>query len=170
MKLENASVATGRVASLHLHPTTGGEPFQKIESCELVAGKGILNNPRYFARVSQSGRPSRRQVTLMEREQIAEHAQTLGLTDIPPGAVRSNVETSGINLIELIGQEISIGEAILHVYAPRDPCAKMDKVCQGLRELMLENRQGVLAEVVQGGRVSNGDTILLHRPQELLSK
>jgi MOSC domain-containing protein YiiM len=161
MKTEKSPVIAGRVASLHLHPATSGEPFQNVPFCDLVSGKGIVNDSRFFGRISQSGRPSRRQVTLMEREQIFEHAKTLRLPEIPPGAVRSNVETIGINLIEHIGQEISIGETILHVYAPRDPCAKMDKVCHGLRELMLDNRQGVLAEVIQGGRISAGDSILL---------
>ena len=105
----------------------------------------------------------------MEREQISDHARTLRLPEIPPGAVRSNVETFGINLIELIGQEISIGEAILFIYAPRDPCARMDTVCQGLRELMMDKRQGVLAEVIQGGRVTAGDSIVLRPSLEPLS-
>jgi MOSC domain-containing protein YiiM len=98
-------------------------------------------------------------VTLIEREQIAEHATTLGLEIIPSGAVRSNIETTGINLIALIGREVQIGTAKLLLYAPRDPCEKMDAICQGLREQMMNNRQGVLAEVVVGGIVRIGDEV-----------
>ena len=139
-----------------------GDPGQG-GAIEVVEAKGILGEPRYFGRKSRdTGQPSRRQVTLMEREQIAEHAATLGLESIPPGAVRSNIETFGINLISLIGREIEIGEAVLLLYGPRDPCAKMDAICQGLRELMLDNRQGVLAQVVRSGKISVGDSIVVH--------
>src|SRR5688572_12347446 len=135
------SPPTGRVMSLHLHPPAPGDPLQPVPCADLVQGKGLQGEPRYFGRVSRTtGEPNRRQVTLIEREQIAEHAATLGLESIPPGAVRSNIETSGINLVELLGKEIEIGEALLLLYAPRDPCAKMDAICQGLRALMLHNR------------------------------
>ena len=153
----------GRVASLHLHPSEPGAALQSVESIEVVAAKGILGEPRYFGRKSrETGQPSRRQVTLIEREQIAEHASALGLQSISPGAVRANIETLGIRLISLIGREIEIGEAVLLLYAPRDPCAKMDAICRGLRELMLNNRQGVLAEVVRSGKIRVGDSILTH--------
>jgi MOSC domain-containing protein YiiM len=69
------------------------------------------------------------------------------------------VETSGIDLVALVGQEVAIGDAILFLYAPRDPCEKMDAICQGLRERMLNNRQGVLAEVRRSGIVKVGDSI-----------
>ena len=116
----------------------------------------LLRASRYSkATVSQA----RRQVTLIEREQIAEHATALGLPSITPGAVRSNIETTGINLIALLGHEVEIGEAVLRLYEPRDPCAKMDAICQGLRARMMDQRQGVLAEVVRTGTVRVGDPI-----------
>ena len=138
----------GRVASLHLHPEKAGDPLRTVEQIEVVAQKGILGNPRKFGVISRAtGQPSKRQVTLIEREQIAEHAVALGLQTIPPGAVRSNIETLGINLIELIGREIQLGEAILLFYEARTPCEKMDRICAGLRTLMENDKQGVLAQV-----------------------
>ena len=152
----------GRVTSLHLHPTEPGAPLQPVEAIELVEGKGISGDARYFGRLSRdTGQPTRRQVTLIEREQIAEHAAGLGLPGIAPGAVRSNIETSGINLIALLGREVAIGEAVLRLYEPRDPCPKMDAICQGLRARMMDRKQGVLAEVVRSGKVRVGDPILV---------
>src|ERR1041385_5783329 len=148
----------GSVASLHLHPENAGDPLRSVEAIELVAGKGIRGNPRKFG-VMKEGQPTRRQITLIEREQIAEHAAALGLQSIPPGAVRANIETLGIELGALIGCEVQIGEAILHAYAPRTPCAKMDAVCAGLRELMGNSRQGVLAEVIRSGKIRVEDRI-----------
>ena len=152
----------GHVVSLHLHPAESGAPLQSVEVFEVVEGKGVAGDTRYFSRMSRdTGQPSRRQVTLIEGEQIAEHATALGLPAIAPGAVRSNIETADINLIALLGREIEIGDAVLRLYAPRDPCAKMDAICQGLRARMMDRRQGVLAEVVRGGRVRVGDAILM---------
>jgi len=164
MNAPSSPALPGHVASLHLHPAEPGAPLQPIETIELVAGRGIQGDTRYFGRLSRdTGEPSRRQVTLIEREQIAEHAVSLGLPSISPGAVRSNIETTGINLISLLGREVEIGGAVLRLYAPRDPCAKMDAICQGLRALMLNSRQGVLAEVVRSGTIRVGDPI---RPRQ----
>ena len=160
MKTAPSPAPLGHVASLHLHPAESGAPLQSVQSVEVLEGKGIAGDSRFFGRMSHStGQPSRRQVTLIEREQIAEHATALGLPTITPGAVRSNIETTGINLIALLGHELEIGEAVLRLYEPRDPCAKMDAICQGLRARMMDQRQGVLAEVVRTGTVRVGDTI-----------
>jgi len=155
MNARSSPAPLGHVASLHLHPAESGALLQAVETVEAVEGKGISGDARYF------GRPNRRQVTLIEREQIAEHATALGLPAIAPGAVRSNIETTGLGLIALLGREIEIGEAVLRLYAPRDPCAKMDAICQGLRARMMNQRQGVLAEVVRSGRIRVGDPILV---------
>src|ERR1035438_1838220 len=149
----------GLVASLHLHPSESGAALQAVEAIELVADRGIQGDTRYFGRLSRdTGQPTRRQITLIEREQIAEHAAALGLPSIPPGAVRSNVETTGINLIALLGREVEVGSTVLLLHSPRDPCAKMDAICQGLRALMLNSRQGVLAAVVRSGTIRVGDS------------
>lgn len=160
MTIRESASSAGRVSSLHLHPLDAGLPMESVQAIEVTESKGICGEPRYFGKLSRSsGQPSKRQVTLIEREQIAEHAAALGLESIPPGAVRSNVETSGIDLVSLMGKEIQIGEAILLLYAPRDPCSKMDAICQGLRELMMNNRQGVLAQVIRSGKIQVGDSI-----------
>ena len=163
----NNGAVSGRVASLHVHPTVPGTPLASVESFEVVAEKGIRGEPRYFGRTSkESGKPNRRQLTLIEREQIAEHATALGLEQIPPGAVRANVETTGIALVALVGREVQIGEVVLRFYAPRDPCEKMDAICQGLRELMTKDKQGVLAEIVRSGSIRVGDEIAVRERLE----
>lgn len=155
----NSTISVGRVASLHLHPDEGGQPLRSVESLELVEQKGIVGNRRYFNRKGRDGQPTKRQVTLIEREQIAEHAAALTLETIRPGQVRSNIETEGIALVALIGKQVEVGTALLEFAAPRDPCAKMDAICQGLRELMLPQKQGVLARVIRSGTVRVGDTV-----------
>ena len=146
-------IPSGTVASLHLHPAIAGEKFSSVPEIQVEEAKGIVGEPRYFAR------KSRRQITLIAREQIGEHAAILGLQSIEPGAVRSNIETVAIDLNSLVGRNVEIGEAILFFYEARTPCAKMDLVAPGLRELMGNSRQGVLAQVIRSGRIRVGDKI-----------
>jgi MOSC domain-containing protein YiiM len=139
--------------------------MQSVPSFELVTAAGISGEPRYFGRTRGSDRgPTDRQVSLIEREQISEHAAALGLLTIPPGAVRSNIETLGLNLIDLIGQNVQVGEAVVQFYAPRTPCQKMDDVAPGLRTLMENSSQGVLARILKSGVVRVDDPIRLFPP------
>ena len=158
LKIQSPAAATkGTIASLHIHPRTAGEPLIEVPEFNLVAEKGVVENKRYFGRVNY-GKPSKRQVTLIERETIDQHAAALG-ADFDPGAVRSNIETTGIDLTALIGQQVQIGEAILLFVEPRTPCHKMDALAPGLRALMENSRQGVIARVVKDGRIRRGDTL-----------
>jgi hypothetical protein len=92
-----------------------------------VQAKGILNEPRYFARISRTtGQPSRRQISLIGQEQIAEHAAALGMASIPTGAVRAKIETAGIDLLACVGQVLQIADAALLVFEPRMPCEIMN--------------------------------------------
>src|SRR5579871_6033020 len=107
MKSPELNEASGRVASLHLHPPVPNGSLSSVESVELLAGKGIVGNDRYFGRSDRSsGAPYRRQVSLIAREQIAGHAKELGLESIAPGVVRSNIETIGIDLMALLGKRV----------------------------------------------------------------
>ena len=153
-------MATGKVVSLHLHPAEPGAPLSTVDLVEVVAGKGIRGNGRMFDRVSRrTGQPTKRQGSLIEREQIAEHAEALGHPGFTPGDVRSNIETEGADLVALIGQQVRIGSAVLLFYEPRTPCHKMDALAQGLRERMENGRHGVMAQVVESGEIRVGDAI-----------
>lgn len=159
LRPSSLSRTKGIVASLHVHPSQSGEPLLGAETFHLVAQKGIQEDVRYFGRVSRVTRqPSRRQLTLIEREQIAEHAAVLGLPVLPPGVVRSNIETTGIDLVTLIGRQVEIGTALVHFYELRQPCQQMDDIAPGLRQMM-KDRQGVLAEVLRSGVVRVGNTL-----------
>ena len=112
----------GLTASLHLHPAIAGDPLSPVKEFTVIAGKGIEGNGegRMF------DRNTRRQVSLIEREQLRKHAETLNHSGFAPGEVRSNIETEGLNLAELIGHNVRLGQAKLRIYEPRTPCHKMD--------------------------------------------
>ncbi len=153
---------TGTVASLHLHPDAAGQELRAVSEVYAEAGKGLVGDARVFGRKNQKGEPGRRQVSLMAREVIAQHAAALGLAEIAPGLVRSNIETTGMNLMLFIGREMEVGETVLLFYEARTPCWKMDRIAPGLQAMMSLGRQGVLAQVIRSGWIRTGDAI---RPQ-----
>lgn len=153
--------APGRIASLHLHPAQGGAPLVAVSEVAGVAGKGLAGDRRYFGRLSRrTGRPSRRQVTLIEREVLAAHAARLGCGPIAPGKARANIETEGIELSMLVGKGLRVGTMLLEVVQHRDPCSKMDAVQPGLRALMEPPCQGVIAVVLESGDARVGDSVV----------
>jgi MOSC domain-containing protein YiiM len=147
------------VASLHLHPAASGEPLLEVTEVSAEAGMGIVGDNRVFGRKNREGKISRRQVSLMAREEITRHASIVGLPEIAPGAVRANIETNGIELTAFVGCEMEVGEAVLRFYEPRTPCYKMDRIASGLQALMSQGRQGVMAEIVRSGKIRVGDKI-----------
>ncbi len=99
------------------------------------------------------GRPgSRRQVLLIESEELRQ----LGLS---PGMVRENITTEGIRLPGLgFGKRLRVGEAVLEVTVPCEPCDHMDAIRPGLQD-QLHGRRGILCRVIEGGLIRRGDAL-----------
>jgi MOSC domain-containing protein YiiM len=144
-----------------LHPEISGKALRDVREVYAEAGQGLVGDARIFGRKNREGAPTRRQVSLIAREEIARHAAALGLPAIPPGAVRSNMETTGLDLVSFLGREIEAGQAVLLFYEARTPCWKMDRIAPGLQAIMSQGRQGVLAQVLRSGWIRIGDPIRL---------
>jgi MOSC domain-containing protein YiiM len=101
------------------------------------------------------GRPgSGGQVLLMESE-------TLRVLGLEPGIVKENITTLGLRLGELVpGQRLQVGEGVLEVTGPCEPCRRMEEIRPGLQQ-ELRGRRGVLCRVVRGGRIRRGDPMKL---------
>lgn len=121
------------------------QPMREMEEVLAVVERGLAG--------CVHGRPrSRRQVLLMDLE-------TLEQMGIPAGAVKENVTTRGLAVQGLKGgQRLRVGEALLQVAAPCEPCWRMDEIRQGLQQ-ELRGRRGVLCRVIEGGRIRRGDRI-----------
>ena len=120
-------------------------PMKEVEEAEAVQDEGLKG--------CIHGRPnSKRQVSLMDIESL----QKLG---IPPGAVKENVTTRGLDFQRLKpGQHLRIGRSLLEITLPCEPCSRMDEIRQGLQE-ELRGQRGWLCWVVEGGTIRRGDRI-----------
>jgi MOSC domain-containing protein YiiM len=118
-------------------------PIKEIEESEALHNKGLKG--------CIHGRPnSKRQVSLMDVETL----QKLG---IPPGAVKENVTTRGLDFQRLEpGQRLRIGGSLLEITLPCEPCSRMDEIRLGLQD-ELRGQRGWLCRVVEGGIIRRGD-------------
>lgn len=121
------------------------QPMKEVGEALAVASSG-LNGCAH-------GRPGgRRQVLLMD-------AETLASFGLAPGVVKENITTRGLALRELHpGQRLRVGEALLEVTLPCEPCSRMDDIRPGL-QLELRGRRGMLCRVVEAGWIRRGDQI-----------
>lgn len=125
-------------------------PMEPMEEVWAEADWGIVGDAH--------ARPgSLRQVLLMDQE-------TLDALALWPGAVRENITVRGFPLHAVRpGDRLQIGEAIMEVTQPCTPCGRMDELRPGLREA-LRGRRGMLARVLQGGRIRRGDAVRRQTP------
>lgn len=122
-------------------------PMQPLDQALAIADRGIEG--------CAHGRPgSPRQVLLMDIE-------TLTALGLPPGAIKENITTQGLDLHSLPrGQRLRVGDAILEVTLPCEPCKLMDDIRPGLQQA-LRGRRGQLCRVLQSGRIRPADPIAL---------
>jgi MOSC domain-containing protein YiiM len=121
------------------------KPMKAVDQAMAVADRG-------FEGCIHSRHGGKRQLLLVDGETLAEF-------DLVPGVLRENVTTEGLNMADLKpGQRLLIGTAVLEVTIPCEPCFQMDEIRMGLQGA-LRNRRGVLCRVIEGGRISRGDTI-----------
>ena len=138
--------------ALHLFQALAhGEPVREFEEVHALANKGFRDCIH-----GRSG--SSRQVLLMDVETLEEFG-------IPPGRVKENITTRGIELSGLLlGQRLRVGQALLEITKPCTPCHQMDAIRAGLQDAM-RGRRGILCRVIEGGIVRRGERISIVEPQ-----
>lgn len=120
-------------------------PMKEVEEAELIVDKGLHG-------CIHGRKGTKRQVLLMDSE-------TLERFGIPRGAVKENITTQGIDFQTLReGQQIRVGESLLEITIPCDPCPRMDEIRMGLQQ-ELHGQRGWLCKVVEGGKIRRGDRI-----------
>lgn len=136
----------GVVASLQLC-VKHQQPMVKVASAQAIENLGLEGDRHAMP-------DSTRQVLLLEQETCVEY-------DFPPGAIRENITTRGIELHALPqGTLLQIGEAVLEMTKECEPCAMVDDVREGLRA-GLKHKRGMLARVVRGGEIQVGNKIVV---------
>ena len=147
----------GEVVSIHIVRQRNGA-LESVERATVQTNYGLQGDWR--SRRNRSG-----QLTLIEAEVLTEVEHLLG-APIPPGASRRQVVVRGVNLNDLIGQRIRIGEVHVFVETPCDPCSRMEETIGAGARNALEGRGGVRCFVLAGGELAVGDSIVEEPFQE----
>src|SRR5215813_9037670 len=150
----------GTVIAIHVAPA-GAAPMRSVANAQVVVGRG-LEGDRYYSRLgtysNQTG--SGRDVTLIEIEAIDGLKRDYNI-QLNPGQSRRNIVTRGIALNHLVEQEFRIGDVVLRGTRLCEPCAHMVKLTVKGAMRGLIHRGGLRAEIVKGGMIRVGDTILV---------
>ena len=134
--------------------TSSKESMQKVDSVEVVAGKGLVND-RYF----KTNNSNTCQITLIESENI-DYYNELSKTLIPYLSFRRNIVTKGIKLNKLVGNELSIGKVRLKAHILCEPCLSLQKVLKQenfVKKLL--HKGGLRCEILRSGKIFVGDKI-----------
>ncbi|MGE5138999.1 MAG: MOSC domain-containing protein [Rudaea sp.] len=141
---ENREKQAGVVVSLQICPAHRA-PMEPRETVRAIENLGLEGDRHAVPDVP-------RQVLLVEQE-------VLDRFGLAAGAVKENITTSGVQLMDLApGTRLGIGAAVLELTKACHPCSRMDEIRPGLQE-MLEGQRGMLARVLHSGEIRLGDVI-----------
>lgn len=152
-----------------------------VDAIDLAEGLGVVGDAHFGATVQHRSRvrqdptqPNLRQVHLIQVELLDELARRH--LPVRPGEMGENVMTRGLDLLSLPKNTLlRLGdEALILLTGLRSPCAQLNGVQPGLLSAVLERdpdgavvrKAGVMAIVVNRGRVRPGDPITLQLPPE----
>ncbi|HEX2543617.1 MAG TPA: MOSC domain-containing protein [Ramlibacter sp.] len=131
-------------------------PARSIGGTEAIAGVGLADD-----RLGLRGEAelSTRQVTLIQAEHLPVIAQLARSASVDPVRLRRNLVVSGINLIALRTAHVRVGEAILEIVGPCQPCSRMEEEIGPGGYAAMRGHGGMTARVVRGGSIRVGDLV-----------
>ena len=132
------------------------QEIEKKESIEVVASKGIVGD-RYF----HDFNGDRKQITLIECENIDYYNNTFN-TKFNYLEFRRNIVTKNIQLNDLVGKTITVGEIKLKVNDLCRPCKDLQNRL-GKNNIIKEflRRGGLRCEILSSGTINIGDKITI---------
>lgn len=147
-------VAGGVLRGIARHAFSRG-PIELVQTVRVTVETGLDGD---FRGALKPGR-NKRQVSLME---VGDWTQAMRLIghELPWWERRANLLVEDFDLPQTAGVRLRIGEVLLEITKECDPCSRMETIAEGLRAALTPDwRGGALAQVIEGGRISVGDTI-----------
>lgn len=157
------------------YATKKGAPMVAVSDAELTPELGLVGD-RYGKGKGSWSTPGKkhRQISLITMEAIRalDRGKPQGAPrTIQPGETRRNIITAGIDLNQLVGKNFRVGDdVVLRGTKLCDPCQRPTRLV-GKRRFdfakAFENKGGLCAEVITGGRISETDEIV-ELPEEVI--
>ncbi len=149
----------GTVKDIFITPQSG-QAMVSVSTVRAFADRG-LEGDRFYRDSWDAVKRSDKAVSLIEDEVLE-----LAAREVDVGAIgiltRRNLVTRGVPLIELLGQEFTIGHVRMRGIRLFEPCGHLVAVTK-LPAIFkaLEHRSGLKAAVVSDGEIQIGDVVRL---------
>lgn len=135
----------------HHGEPAGENPIIECEQLKLIAGSGIIGDRFFDYQPDYKG-----QITFFDHDLHLAVKQNFNLTALNPAAYRRNVIISGIDLLQLIDKEFTIGDLHFRGHSECTPCYWMDRACAPGTEEFLKGRGGLRAQILTSGTLTKG--------------
>lgn len=152
----------GKLEAIYLRPARGVDCIA-VQNTLAIAQTGLAGD-RASSTPSRNPLGSNRQVTLIQAEHIAVISAFTG-KPVDASKLRRNLVVSGINLLATKSlfkdqiMQIRIGEVILQVTGPCEPCSKMETTLGQGGYNAMRGHGGVNARIINGGILKTGDSV-----------
>ena len=129
------------------------DAFAPVRAVDALAGKG-LRGDRHF---HQEGAAPGQALTLIEAEAL----ESVGLSG---AGSRRQVVVRGVRLNDLVGRRFRVGDVECLGVELCEPCLHLQQLTRPgiIKELI--HRGGLNADVLNDGRISVGDAVVVHGP------
>lgn len=151
LKICNLYISPGHNYFGHHGQPAGDHPIVEVAEIECIAGCGVKGDRFFNFKENYKG-----QITFFSREVFDSMCAELKLCEKSPGAARRNVVIEGVDLNSLIGAEFELQGVMFRGMASCAPCHWMDQAFAPGAEHYLQNRGGLRAQILTGGRLSIG--------------
>jgi MOSC domain-containing protein YiiM len=86
-------------------------------------------------------------------------AALAGVGSVDVVALRRNLVISGINLVALKNARVRVGEALLEIVGPCQPCSRMEEAIGPGGYAAMRGHGGMTARVLEAGSLGVGDLV-----------
>ena len=152
----------GMLQAIYLRPARGIASVAP-QHAQAVAQQGLVGD-RTYNTPSRNLLGSNRQVTLIQAEHIGVISALIG-KPVSAALLRRNLVVSGINLLAAKNLfkdqtiQLTIGEVVLEITGPCEPCSKMELALGHGGYNAMRGHGGVTARIIQGGELKVGDVV-----------
>jgi MOSC domain-containing protein YiiM len=132
------------------------EVARTVESTVALSGIGLQDD-----RLGRRGESelSTRQVTLIQAEHLPVIAALAQVERVDPIGLRRNLVVSGINLLALKNARLQVGDALLELVGPCQPCSRMEETIGPGGYAAMRGHGGMTARVITTGSIRVGDAV-----------
>ena len=132
------------------------EPARTVAATVALAGIGLADDRLGLRGESEL---STRQVTLIQAEHLPVIASLARVGPIDPIGLRRNLVVSGINLLALKNARLKVGDAVLEIVGPCQPCSRMEETIGPGGYAAMRGHGGMTARVLVGGAIVLGSVV-----------